>query len=69
MFTFHSHAFGEGNDNPLQWEWRIPGTSEPGGLLSMGLHRVGHDWSDLEAAAAALCAKIAIIWKKKSVKN
>ena len=26
---------------------RIPGTGEPGGLLSMGLHRVGHDWSDL----------------------
>ena len=31
--------------------WRIPGTEEPGGLLSMGLHRVGHDWSDLAAAA------------------
>ena len=27
--------------------WRIPGTGEPGGLPSMGLHRVGHDWSDL----------------------
>ena len=33
--------------------WRIPGTAEPGGLPSMGLHRVGHDWSDLAAAAAA----------------
>ena len=33
--------------------WRIPGTGEPGGLPSMGLHRVGHDWSDLAAAAAA----------------
>ena len=32
--------------------WRIPGTEEPGGLLSMGSHRVGHDWSDLAAAAA-----------------
>ena len=31
--------------------WRIPGTGESGGLLSMGLHRVGHDWSDLAAAA------------------
>ena len=30
--------------------WRIPGTEEPGGLLSMGSHRVGHDWSDLAAA-------------------
>ena len=33
--------------------WRIPGTGEPGGLPSMGLHRVGHDWSNLAAAAAA----------------
>ena len=32
--------------------WRIPGTGEPGGLPSMGLHRVRHDWSDLAAAAA-----------------
>ena len=35
--------------------WRIPGTVEPGGLPSMGLHRVGHHWSDLAAAAALLC--------------
>ena len=34
--------------------WRIPGTGEPGGLLSMGSHRVRHDWSDLAAAAAAI---------------
>ena len=27
--------------------WRVPWTEEPGGLLSMGLHRVGHDWSNL----------------------
>jgi len=33
--------------------WRIPGTGEPGGLPSMGLHRIGHDWSNLAAAAAA----------------
>ena len=32
--------------------WRIPGTGEPGGLLSMGSHRVGHDWSNLAAATA-----------------
>ena len=36
--------------------WRIPGMGEPGGLLSMGLHRVGHDWSDLAVAAAAAAA-------------
>ena len=33
--------------------WRIPGTGEPGGLPSTGLDRVGHDRSDLAAAAAA----------------
>ena len=33
--------------------WKIPGTAEPGGLPSMGSHRVGHDRSDLAAAAAA----------------
>ena len=32
--------------------WRIPGTEEPGGLPSMGSHRVGHESSDLAAAAA-----------------
>ena len=31
--------------------WRIPGKGEPGGLPSIGLHRVGHDLSDLAAAA------------------
>ena len=32
--------------------WRIPGTEEPGGLLSMGSYRVGHDGNELAAAAA-----------------
>ena len=37
--------------------WRIPGTEEPGGLpLSTGSHRVGHDWSDLAAAARVTAA-------------
>ena len=41
------------NCNPLQFlAWRIPGTGEPGGLLSMGSHRVRHDWSNLAAVAA-----------------
>ena len=30
--------------------WRIPGTGEPGGLLSLGSHTVGHDCSDSAAA-------------------
>ena len=33
--------------------WRIPETGEPGGLPSLGSHRVGHNWSDLAAVAAA----------------
>ena len=35
--------------------WRIPGTGEPYGLPSTGSHRVGHDWSDLAAAAFLEC--------------
>ena len=38
--------------------WRIPGTGEPGGLPSMGSHRVRHNWSDLAAAAADLSEKV-----------
>ena len=34
--------------------WRIPGMGEPGGLPSVGSHRVGHDCSNLAAAAAIL---------------
>ena len=42
--------------------WRIPGTGEPGGLPSMGSHRVGHDWSALAAAADVLGKKFLIIF-------
>ena len=38
--------------HPSVFAWRIPGTGERGGLPSMGSHRVGHDSSDLAAAAA-----------------
>ena len=37
--------------------WRIPGTGEPGGLPSMGSHRVGHDGSDVAAAAAVITVR------------
>ena len=37
---------------------RILWTGEPGGLISMGSHRVGHDWSDLEAAAICITTYI-----------
>ena len=50
-FTFHFHALEkEMATHSTVLAWRIPGTEEPGGLLSMGLHRVGHDWSDLAVA-------------------
>ena len=53
-FTFHFHALEkEMATHSSVLAWRIPGTGEPGGLPSMGSHRVGHDWSDLAAAAAA----------------
>ena len=51
-FTFHFHALEkEMATHSSVIAWRIPGTGEPGGLQSMGSHRVGHDWSDLAAAA------------------
>ena len=53
-FTFYFHALEEEMaTHSSVLAWRIPGTEEPGGLPSMGSHRVGHDWSDLAAAAAA----------------
>ena len=46
-FTFHFHALEKEEKEMATHSsvlaWRIPGTGEPGGLLSMGSHRVGHD--------------------------
>ena len=43
-FTFHSHALEkEMATHSSVLAWRIPGTEEPGGLPSMGSHRVGHN--------------------------
>jgi len=43
-FTFHFHALEkEMATYSSILAWRIPGTGEPGGLPSMGSHRVGHD--------------------------
>ena len=54
-FTFHSHALEkEMATHSSVFAWRIPGTREPGGLPSMGSQRVGHDWSDLAAAASII---------------
>ena len=54
-FTFHFHALEkEMATHSSVLAWRVPGTGEPGGLPSMGSHRIGHDWSDLAAVAAML---------------
>ena len=54
-FTLHFHALEkEMATHSSVLAWRVPGTGEPGGLPSMGSHRVGHDWSDLAAAALAV---------------
>ena len=51
-FTFHFHALEkEMVAHSSVLAWRIPEMVETGGLPSMGLHRVGHNWSDLAAAA------------------
>ena len=51
-FTFHFHALEEEMaTHSSVLAWRIPGMGEPGGLPSLGSHRVRHDWSDLAAAA------------------
>ena len=50
-FTFYFHALEkEMATHSSVLAWRISGMGEPGGLPSMGSHRVGHDWSDLAVA-------------------
>ena len=52
-FTFHFHALEkEMATHCSVLAWRIPGTAEPGGLPSMGSHRVRHDWSNLAVVVA-----------------
>ena len=54
-FTFHFHALEKKMaTHSSVLVWRIPGTGEPVGLLSLGSHRVRHNWSDLAAAAAVI---------------
>ena len=59
IFTFHFHALEkEMATHSSVLAWRFPGMAEPGGLPSMGLHRVGHDRSDTAVAAAAAAAAV-----------
>ena len=61
--TFHFHILEEEMATHSSiLAWRIPGTEEPGGLPSMGSHRVGHHWSDLAAAAAAAMCQCTKSW-------
>ena len=53
-FTFHFHALEKGMATRSSvLAWRIPGTGKPGGLPSMGSHRVGHDWATSTAHSTA----------------
>ena len=68
-FTFYFHALEKKMaTHSSVLAWRIPVMGEPGGLSSMGLKRIGHDWSDL--AAAAVCdinVQVSCLTMKKSV--
>ena len=65
-FHFHFHALEQEMATHFSvLAWRIPGPGEPGGLPSMGSHRVRHDWSDLAAAAAVLLKVLSRKWKSK----
>ena len=62
-FTFHFHALEkEMATHSSVLAWRIPGTWEPGGLLSMGSHRVGHDWSNAAAAVMSTPQLLRFVW-------
>ena len=66
-FTFHFHVLEkEMATHSSVLAWRIPGMAEPGGLPSMGSHRVGHNWSDLAAAAAAAAAHNYVLFNFKT---
>ena len=65
-FTFHFHALEkEMATHSSVLAWRIPGMGEPGGLPSMGSHRVGYDWSDLAAAAAVTCGNYCCVTEEE----
>ena len=61
-FTFHFHALEkEMATHSSVLAWRIPGMGESGGLPSMGLHRVWHNWSDLAAVAILIIDVLVMI--------
>ena len=69
-FTFHFHALEkEIATHSRVLAWRIPGMGEPGGLPSIGSHRVRHTWSDLAAAAMFYIAAIFKEYPKTVLSN
>ena len=64
MMALWSSTLGPFSFKKSVLAWRIPGTEKPGGLLSVGSHRVGHDWRDLAAAAASkkFTKKPIVLW-------
>ena len=66
---FHFHALEKAvTTHSSVLARRIPGTGEPGGLPSMGSHRVGHDWSNLAAAAAVKVSSSQVYLAESCVK-
>ena len=69
-FEAWSERYPENQEDPLEEDmathssipaWRIPWMEEPGGLQSIGLHRVGQDWSNLAHTHAYMMYKISDI--------
>jgi len=59
---FHFHALEkEMANHSSNLAWKIPGTGEPGGLRSLGSHRVGHNWRDLAVAACIISHHLKIV--------
>ena len=65
---FHFHALEKAMaTHPSVLAWRIPRTGEPGGLPSVGSHRVGHDWSDLALVAGYVELSVIVLFKQMEI--
>ena len=68
---FHFHALEkEMVTHSSVLAWRLPGMGEPGGLPSLGSRRVGHNWSELAAAAAfflLVFSSLILLWSESRI--
>ena len=63
-FTFPFHALEKAMaTHSSVLSWRIPGMGEPGGLPSLGSHRVRHNWCDLAVVAVLMYLNLKYIWE------